>query len=252
MPYGENESVVIVWIWIGIGLLFLTTVFITLLLISYMKSIRKNKHKVMKMFRNTQTESWENTIFLQEKDRERLAGELHDNIISRLNLIRLNALHKNTHELHLDLKDSMQLIRELTHNLTPPDLSEIELGDLISDYLEQVKKNIKVDYHLCIMKENTVNNQIKLNIFRILQELINNSLKHAGASKITISVRISKASLCFIAEDNGKGFNIGNHPSGIGLRSIQSRTKQMNAIYKLKTKPQRGTRYIFFVNTTTL
>lgn len=131
MPYGENESVVIVWIWIGIGLLFLTTVFITLLLISYMKSIRKNKHKVMKMFRNTQTQSWENTIFLQEKDRERLAGELHDNIISRLNLIRLNALHKNTDELHLDLKNSMQIIRELTHNLTPPDLSEIELGDLI-------------------------------------------------------------------------------------------------------------------------
>ncbi|MCS3528677.1 sensor histidine kinase [Chryseobacterium sp. JUb7] len=217
-----------------------------------MKSIRKNKHKVMQMVRNTQTECWENTIFLQEKDRERLAEELHDNIISRLNLIRLNAQHKNMNELNLDLKNSMQLIRELSHNLTPPDLSEIELSDLIADYLEQVKTNIKVDYYSLILKEYTINNQTKLNIFRILQELINNSLKHANATKITVSVRISKQYLSLIVEDNGKGFKTGTQPAGIGLRSIQSRTKQINAIYKLKTKPQRGTKYIFFVNTITL
>jgi signal transduction histidine kinase len=214
-----------------------------------MKGVRKNKQKVIQMARNNQTEFWENTIYLQEKDRERLAEELHDNIISRLNLIRLNVHSKNINELNLDLKNSMQLIRELTHNLTPPDLSEIELTDLIADYLEQIKTNIKVDYHQLILKENSINNQIKLNIFRILQELINNSLKHANASTIKVSLRISKQYLSLIIEDNGKGFTTGNQPSGIGLRSIQSRTKQINAIYKLKTKPQSGTKYIFFVNT---
>jgi signal transduction histidine kinase len=214
-----------------------------------MKSIRKNKRKVMQMARDNQTESWENTIYLQEKDRERLAEELHDNIISRLNLIRLNAHSKDVNELNLDLKNSMQFIRELTHNLTPPDLNEIELTDLIADYLEQVKTNIRVDYHHLILEENTLNNQIKLNIFRILQELINNSLKHAEASTIKISLRISKQYLSLIIEDNGRGFTTGNQPSGIGLRSIQSRTRQINAIYKLKTQQGRGTKYIFFINT---
>lgn len=249
MSRGENEGVVILWIWIGIGILFLTTLFITLLVINYMKSVKKNKQKFMQIVRNNHTESWEHTIYLQEKDRERLAEELHDNIISRLNLIRLNAHAKNKNELNLDLKNSMQLIRELTHNLTPPDLNEIELTDLISDYLEQVKTNIEVDYHQLISKENSINNQLKLNIFRILQEIINNCLKHANASKIIVSLRISKQYLSLIIEDNGKGFITESQPSGIGLRSIQSRTKQINAVYKLKTQPKRGTKYIFFINT---
>lgn len=249
MPRGENESVVIVWIWIGIGLLFLATVFITMLVANYMKSVRKNKDKVMQIVRNTQTEYRENTIYMQEKDRERLAEELHDNIISRLNLIRLNSHDKNINETNLDIKKSMQLIRELTHNLNPPDLSEIGLSDLVADYIEQVKMNITVDFYQLILNENTITHQIKLNVFRIVQELIHNTLKHAGATKIKVSLRISEQYLILIVEDNGNGFKAGNQSSGIGLRSIQSRAKQIKAYYKLKTKPQKGTKYIFFINT---
>lgn len=245
MPRGENENVIILWIWIGIGLLFLTTLFITILITSYTKSVKKNKKKVIQMVRNTQTEYGENIIALQEKDRERLAEELHDNIISRLNLIRLNTHHKNRNELHLDLKNSMQLIREFTHNLTPPDLGEIDLTDLISDYLEQVKINIHVEYYQLILKKNIMPDPVKLNTFRIVQELITNTLKHADASIIKISLRVSEQYLMLIVEDNGKGFTAGNQTTGIGLQSIQLRTRQINTIYKLKTQPQRGTKFIF-------
>lgn len=247
MPLGENESVVIFWIWIGIGLLFLTTLFIILLVTVYLKNINKNKQKVRNLVRNSQSEYRENTIYLQEKDRERLAEELHDNIISRLNLIRLNAQHKNINELTLDLKNSMQLIREITHNLTPPDLSEIELTELIADYLEQVKININVEFCPSVFNQITINNQIKLNLFRIIQELINNTLKHAEASKITISIRISKRYIIVSIEDNGKGFTAENRSHGIGLRSIQLRIKQIDAHYKFKTKPEKGTKCIILL-----
>lgn len=247
MPRVENESVIILWIWIGIGLLFLTTLFIAVLVTNYIKNIKKNKQKVMQMFRSTQTEYRENAISFQEKDRERLAEELHDNIISRLNLIRLNAHQKNPDELNSDLKNSMQLIREFTHNLTPPDLNDIELTDLIADYLEQLKVNIDVHFYQITLNKIALNSSTKLHIFRILQELINNTLKHAEASQIKVFVRTSKQYLILIAEDNGTGFTTGNH-SGIGLRSIHLRTKQINAFYKLKTKPQRGTKWIIFVN----
>lgn len=247
MSRGENEGVVILWIWIGIGILFLTTLFVTLLVINYMKSVRKNKQKARQLVRNTQAEYRENTIYLQEKDRERLAEELHDNIISRLNLIRLNAHQKNRDELTSDLKNSMQLIREFTHNLTPPDLNDIELKDLMADYLEQVNVNIDVHFYEIKLNKINLNNSIKLNIFRILQELVNNTLKHAEASQIKVLLRISKHYLILIVEDNGIGFTTGNH-SGIGLRSIHLRTKQINAFYKLKTKPKRGTKWIIFVN----
>lgn len=202
----------------------------------------------MQLYRDTQTEYRKNTLILQEKDRERLAGELHDNIISRLNLIRLSTPYKSTHELNTDLKNSMQLIRELSHNLTPPDLNEIKLTDLISDYLEQTKNSIDIDYYQSIFTKNNISNSIKLNTFRIVQELITNTLKHAGATKIKISLKISEKHLLLIVEDNGTGFTPGHHAKGIGLRSIELRSKQVKAIYKFKNNPQRGIKFIFILN----
>lgn len=239
----ENPGLVVGWIWIGIGLFFLTTVLITLLIINYLKSIRKNKQRVIQLVRNTQTECWENTIYLQERDRERLAEELHDNIISRLNLIRLNMNHKNRDELNLDLKKSMQLIRELSHNLTPPDLSEIELTDLIADYLNQIGKNIEIAYHHMVT-DTSISSPVKLNIFRIVQELVTNVLKHANATRIDVSLRISLEYLMLTIEDNGSGFKQGTHYNGIGLRNIQSRAQKIRAVYKLKSRPEKGTKFI--------
>lgn len=239
----ENQDQIVVWIWIGIGLFSLTTLFITLLVISYLKSIRKNKQKVSRLVRNSKNEHWEHMLLLQEQDRERLAGELHDNIISQLNLIRLNLNYKNPDELNRDLKKSMQLIRELSHNLTPPDLEEVELADLIADYLEQVNKNVEVIFrHITI--QIPISSPVKLNLFRIVQELITNILKHADATRVDVSLRISLNYLMLTIEDNGRGFTIETHSGGIGLRNIQSRAQKIKAIYKLKTQPEKGTKFI--------
>lgn len=244
MPYRESQNLaVILWIWIGIGLLFLMTLFITVLTTTYLKSVKKNKRKVMQMVRNTQTEYLENTLYIQEKDRKRLAEELHDNIISRLNLIRLNTARKSMDELSRDITVSMQLIRELSHNLTPPDLEDIELPDLITDYLEQLESLTVVFDHYGT-DEGMINNSVKLNLFRIVQELISNILKHARATKVEIRLRISSRYLVLTVKDNGSGFEAGKPYGGIGLKNIRSRTLQMNAIYKLKTKPEKGTQWI--------
>ncbi|WP_160138616.1 sensor histidine kinase [Chryseobacterium sp. c4a] len=239
----ENQDQIVIWIWIGIGLFLLTTLLITLLVVNYLKSIKRNKKKVSQLVRSTQKEYWENMLVLQEKDRERLAEELHDNIISQLNLIRLNLHDKKPEELSRDLKKSMQLIRELSHNLTPPDLNEIDLKDLIEDYLEQVNKNTKVVFHSMTIGM-PLSNSVKLNLFRIVQELVTNILKHAEATRIDVSLRISLNYLMLTIEDNGRGFVIGNHSGGIGLRNIKSRAQKIKAIYKLKTQPEKGTKFI--------
>ncbi|MCJ7932678.1 MAG: ATP-binding protein [Chryseobacterium sp.] len=239
----ENQGQVVIWIWIGIGLFFLTTVLITWLVIHYLKSIHKNKQKARQLVRKTQTEYRESMLHLQEQDRERLAEELHDNVISQLNLIRLNINDKNPAELSLDLKRSMQLIRELSHNLTPPDLNEIELADLIADYLEQVNKNVEVIFRH-ITAEISISSPVKLNLFRIVQELVTNILKHAHATRIHVSLRISLNYLMLVIEDDGRGFTAGTHSEGIGLRNIQSRAQKIKAVYKLKTQPEKGTKFI--------
>ncbi|MBO9690271.1 ATP-binding protein [Chryseobacterium sp.] len=239
----EDQDQIVVWIWIGIGLFLLTTVLITALVINYLKSIKKNKQKVSQLVRNTQKEYRENILHLQDRDRERLAEELHDNIISQLNLIRLSLHDKNTEQLNWDLKRSMQLIREFSHNLTPPDLDEIELEDLIADYLDQISKNIEVIFRYITIKI-PISNPVKLNLFRIVQELITNILKHAEATRVDISLRISLNYLMLIIEDNGCGFIMESQSGGIGLRNIQSRAQKIKAIYKIKTQPEKGTKFI--------
>lgn len=239
----EDQDQIVVWIWIGIGLFLLTTVLITALVINYLKSIKKNKQKVSQLVRNTQKEYQENILHLQDRDRERLAEELHDNIISQLNLIRLSLHDKNTEQLNWDLKRSMQLIREFSHNLTPPDLDEIELEDLIADYLDQISKNIEVIFRHITIKI-PISNPVKLNLFRIVQELITNILKHAAATRVDVSLRISFGYLVLVIEDNGCGFIMESQSGGIGLRNIQSRAQKIKAIYKIKTQPEKGTKFI--------
>jgi len=245
MPYREDQNLaVVVWIWIGF--LFLITLFITVLTATYLKGIKKNKKKIMQMVRNAQTECLKNTLYIQEKDRARLSEELHDNIISRLNLIRLNTAGKSVNDLSRDIRVSMQLIRELSHNLTPPDLDEIELADLMADYLEQVE-DIPVIFHHYGTDGNRISSSVKLNLFRIVQELISNVLKHAQATKLDIRLRISSRYLVLTVKDNGCGFKTGNKYGGIGLRNIKSRTQQINAAYKVKTKPGKGTQWLLFM-----
>ncbi len=244
MEIRGNERIILLWIWIGIGLLILTTFLITTVILGYIKNIKKNKLKTARLIDRIQTEYDENTLSLQEKDRARLAAELHDNIISRLNLLRHNLQYKDMNELHLDLKKSMQLIRNFSHHLTPPDLNEIDLADLISDYLEEVKKSICVEYYPLISQEATISNPVKLNAFRILQELISNILKHANASVVTVTLRISKKYLILLVKDNGRGFSPEQKTSGIGIQNIQLRTKQMNAVHQYKSAPQKGTKFM--------
>lgn len=245
MEYGQNEGVIIRWIWIAIGLALLITVFITVLVLRYIRHVRKNKRKASLLIHKMQATYGENAIYLQEKDRERLAGELHDNIISRLNLIRLNAHYQDMSELRLDLKNSMRLIREMSHHLTPPDLSETGPEELISDYLEQVKGNIGIKYYPLLHASGRISDPVKLNLFRILQELINNALKHADASVITVSLRISERYLVLTVADDGKGLIRGydKKASGIGMQSIRLRAEQIKARYRFRSRLQKGTRF---------
>ncbi|MFY1046113.1 sensor histidine kinase [Chryseobacterium sp. GP-SGM7] len=250
MEIRQDGGLIVAWIWIGIGLLSLTTIFITAVILRYIKNTENNKRQTFSLIDKLQTEYDDNTLYFQEKDRERLAAELHDNIISRLNLLRHSLYYKDLNELHLDLKKSMQLIRNFTHQLTPPDLNEVDLTDLISDYLEEVRRSIFVDYHQLILHENSINNTIKLNTFRIFQELISNILKHADASVITVSLRISQKNIILQVKDNGKGFNYKEKTSGIGLQNIKLRTKNMDAHFKYKSMPQKGTGFIIVINIT--
>lgn len=242
-----NQDIITQWIWLAILVVILITAFIILLVLKYLINLKTNREKSIQLIRDSQNRYIENTRYLQEKDRERIAGELHDNIISQLNLVRLNLDNKAPSDLNEDLKKSIRLIRELSHNLTPPDLAEIALSELIYDYLMQITPEVEVAFWQKIINtESEIDTEIKLNLFRILQELINNIIKHANASKIEILLRVSSRYLILIVKDNGMGFKNTSPYKGIGLRNIDIRAKTIGAFYKFKVAAEKGTRVIIY------
>ncbi len=248
MENWDKQAVIVSWIWTGIALLSLFTSFIIFLINRHLKRIKSTEEASKKTILKTKKEFTQKVTRFQELDRQRLSEELHDNVVSRLNLLHLNLFEGNIKSLQSNLKKSMQVVRELSHNLTPVELNVIKLPDLIEDYLEQLHNTINITYYKTIIEiVDVTTSTVKLNLFRIFQELITNILKHAEATEIKVLLRCSVKSIILIVEDNGCGFVTNNKKKGIGLKNIIIRAENINGKHKFKTVPGSFTRFIIFV-----
>lgn len=188
-------------------------------------------------------------IKAQEKERNRLAHELHDNVNQILagTRIYLYLAGKKDEKLLELIKYPMELIdssineiRILTRkNATP--LKNIPLKDLIERLLENLTNNcnIKTLFKYDI-PENFTNDELKLNIYRIIQEEINNIIKHASPAKVTIKLKASENSIQLSTIDDGNGFDLGKKRKGIGLSGIINRVESFNGTIEIITSPGNG------------
>lgn len=243
-----TKQAIIVWIWIVIAILSLFATLIVFLIKRHLKVIKVTEESSVQTILETKKEFTKKVTRYQELDRQRLSEELHDNVVSRLNLLHLNLFEGNITSLKRNLKKSMQVVRELSHNLTPVELNVVALSDLIEDYLEQITNIITIQYYKYTLKNHTTtSNIIKLNLFRIFQELITNTLKHAEATELKIVLRSSAKSVVLIVEDNGRGLITDSHKKGIGHKNIEIRAGHINGTYKFKTRSGYYTRFIICV-----
>jgi PAS domain S-box-containing protein len=191
----------------------------------------------------------ETTMLAQEKEREQLGKELHDNInqilaSSKIYLelarngqkqLQKEALSKSYSSINLAIEE----IRNLSRQLVPPALDDM-LINVLREMLEEVAYAKKLNCHLEAdnFNENRLCDNIKLMLYRIVQEQVNNIIKHAEASKIVVRIEICENNLFLIIEDDGKGFNTAQKPKGIGLRNIESRVEFYKG--KLAVFSQKG------------
>ncbi|UTW61816.1 tetratricopeptide repeat protein [bacterium SCSIO 12741] len=188
----------------------------------------------------------------QEKERNRIARDLHDRVGNLLATLKLS-LTKNKEEEntpHVDLVN--QTVKEV-HNIAQ-DLS----GDLIENYglilaLKELKQKVErstgLEMHLYLdERTDDCNKASSLEIYRILQELTANTLKHAEATQISLQTLRIENSLNLIYEDNGKGFDPGQIKEGMGSRNIRSRIDLLKCTYQVDSQPGRGTIVILDVH----
>ncbi len=201
-------------------------------------------------------------LMAQEEERRTIARDLHDDIGSTLNIIHLNA-NKMAEGLNADGKSTMATIvsltsktiqstRQISHRLLPPILEKFGLSAALEELCEDVGNagDIEMNCHLQITETSLTDDQ-KLHIFRITQELINNSIKHGKATQINLEMVESEKGIYYSYQDNGKGFDIAKASSGLGLKNIENRAEMLNGSIKFKTEEGKGMGALLLIKNTT-
>ena len=239
--------------WLTVVFIALLTliIFIVTFLRLYFKRISYEQNEQMKLSVNHQKELLKKSIITQEKERERIAAELHDGLIPKLSTISFmisSGDQKLINDSIQNLSDSIQLARKLSHELTPPLIDKTDLRDLFAEFLFPLEQKFQVEFNLDNYEEISINSLTKLHLYRIFQETINNIIKHANASEIKVYLRVTPKNIALKVKDNGVGFDHDNLKPGLGLNNIITRTQFLNGTYKIKAKPERGTTFLFSFN----
>jgi signal transduction histidine kinase len=224
-----------------ISLIGITGGIILILLVVIQRQRSKNKELVLIQEKQKQFEEG------REKEKHRISQELHDGVLAKLfgatmSLESLNdedhaeAKQKRVKRIE-QIKDISEEIRLLSHELSETSLTGVDFAMVLQEFIDQQDQN-QTKFQLKInpaIKWNNINDDIKVNLYRIMQEAVQNIHKHAMATKVVISFGMKNHKLIFDIKDNGKGLVQGNAPTGIGLKNIRERVKSLNGDLKIIT-----------------
>lgn len=197
--------------------------------------VYKQKHQYLKVVNQYQQKLIQSEIDTLERERSRIAKELHDGVSSNLTAIKLMVSHsfsdeKKTNGVNIEeqLQHAIKEIKDIIYALAPAGLERYGLTASMKNYVEKLNKNIPVKIELHAFGEEVYDSQLGVPLFRIIQELISNSLKHAQAANILIHVNVFEDLLSIQYEDDGRGFSEVPMQKGLGLDNIHARIQSLN------------------------
>ena len=187
----------------------------------------------------------------QENERAAIGRELHENINQLLSVAKMYVLmaakdKKNKPVLLKDssilLQNAMEEIRKISKHLIIPDRHFIGVFGNIRNLITDLKKvhTMKITFLTGGVTEEILDDKMEINIFRIVQEQINNIVKHSEATKVSIKLSKEKNEITLLINDNGKGYDAGDKIKGVGLRNIMSRAELCNGKAEIESSPGNG------------
>ncbi|CAM1374148.1 conserved exported hypothetical protein [Tenacibaculum litopenaei] len=184
----------------------------------------------------------------EEKEKNRIALELHDGIGGQLAGIQHLANHlssdKNAEQLSKDLQQVARNVRLLSHSLSYNYSKHQSFPDLLQLLKEQYSNHFTLEASIYPQNRlSELNDRQKHFLYRCTQELVTNIYKHAKATEVSLSISIDHQ-ITLVVEDDGIGFNTEAHNKGIGLLNIQERVANLEGTLHIDSHPQRGTTVI--------
>lgn len=252
-PWQKPETL-ISWFLIIIILFIILLVFIFLLIrLSYRKMLEK-KNILFQEKLKYEKELQSAIISVQDEERKNIAGELHDQISNKLNLLvlKMNTISQNATAADLEfLKSEMKLMilknRDISHYLFPVEIENLGLLLTLQDVSIKYRTDdfcIDIFYNYPIT---FTSKQCEMQLYRVIQESITNVVKHSQATELNIHFRPFKNRLCILLQDDGIGFDLDKVKLGLGMNTIDTRLKSINAQFKFKSKHLKGSRLIIML-----
>ncbi|WCL50088.1 sensor histidine kinase [Leptospira sp. GIMC2001] len=181
-------------------------------------------------------------INLQEKERQKIGQDLHDSVGQTILAAKIH-FQSGRMESGLELIDrASQELRSIYSNLYPSHIQHLGLVPAVRDLVNQLFIDEKVTIKESI--KNPISDEVKLEMYRIIQEACTNITRHAQATKVTISILSNTKSLELVLRDNGKGFDttkLASIPQGFGLENMKKRCENLNGIFQLTSNFNKGT-----------
>jgi PAS domain S-box-containing protein len=190
-------------------------------------------------------------IEAQEKERQEIAAELHDNVnqvLTTCKLLMEQEVYNGNTSLFVTntgqyLQNAIDEIRNISHRLNPGYSKETSFEQAVEEMIGKINLTSKLKATVVIKGTKFLNDlpaSISLSVFRMLQEQVSNIIKHAEASKIKIAIYASEDAVDFEVRDNGKGFDLKEASKGLGLKNIYSRAELHNGTVYIDAAPGKG------------
>ena len=226
----------------GTLLMFLLAGMLLFFVTSYQKRLLRNKADVETMKSRHQLDLFQSSIDAMEEERRRVSRDLHDEIGAALSMLRLQVgqinlsaavQHEKAENLIIGSKqlidNTIENVRRISNDMLPHGLDEFGLKyalEMLCDKIESASSLvINLDFNITERLEN----RLELALYRILQELLNNTLKHAQASEVNIIFKPDNQQILIVYQDNGKGFDVETLTKrGLGLKNIESRVNMIH------------------------
>lgn len=238
---------------------FIISIGVVFLYLHFQKNLYHQRLEQETMKNLHQTELLRSSIHVQEEERKRIAQDLHDELGAVLSIMRMHLLQLKDQEaaggkvIASGLQNSLELsanalasVRSISHRLMPPQLENFGLIKTLDSVADSVNNtgmtrlNIAHDSDIPALPWDTT-----LGLYRIIMELVNNTIKHASATLITLEIRYNSGKITCRYTDNGKGWNGRPIGDGWGLKSIEGRVSSLKGHVYWDRKAEDGGFCIF-------
>lgn len=237
-----------------------TIIFLLILLYSYLfyrrYKLKKEKELQEKLMLQRE-EATVNILTAEENERKRIAAELHDGIgqLMMAAWMNLQAIGKQQEAKESDQQQLLQKttllvgesckeIRQVSHNMMPNALLKKGLVNAVKEFTQQIDKSVISINVQAEGLDAAIDSLTETILYRVIQECVNNTIKHAQATELDISIYNTEEGIDMLIEDNGKGFDaslLHNNDSGLGLQNIRSRISFLKGSVHWDSIPGNGT-----------